>query len=292
MTCTANRHQIAILAVLGLMIGLSACDNRDGASQPGPAGSESDRGSADATTQALSGSDRAMLAETLPYADIDEQLVYGRFSFPADMVEPIPAIILIHDRWGLDESIHAISRRLAADGYIVIAVDLFGGGATESPSVAREYEIKVFENPDLAAENIRQAYQFVKDSFGAPAIATVGLGFGGGWSLNAAMLLPEDLDASVIFYGQVIDDLEKLTPIQAPVLGLFGEDDRVVRTDSVLDFEAALNALDKEAEIEIFAGVGRGFVDTHSTNHDPEIAELAWRQTLSFLGQHLKNRTE
>ena len=292
MTCTANRHQIAILAVLGLMIGLSACDNRDGAAQPGSAGSESDPGSADATTEAPSGPGRSMLAETLPYADIDEQLVYGHFSFPADMVEPIPAIILIHDRWGLDESIHAISQRLAAEGYIVIAIDLFGGGVTESTDVAREFEIKVLENPDFAAENIRQAYQFLKESFGVPAIATVGMGFGGAWSLNSAMLLPDELDASVIFYGQVIDDLEKLTPIQVPVLGLFGENDRVVRSDTVLDFEAALNALEKEAEIEIFGGIGRGFADTHSTNYDAEIAELAWQHTLNFLEQHLKNRTE
>ena len=292
MTCTANRRQTAILAVLSLMIGLSACDNRGGVSQPGPASNEPDPGLAAGTAESQSDAERAVLAETLPYADIDEQLVYGHFSFPADMVEPIPAIILIHDRWGLNESIHAISQRLAAEGYIVIAVDLFGGGSTESTSVAREFEIKVLENPDLAAENIRQAYQFLKDSFGAPAIATVGLGFGGGWSLNSAMLLPDELDASVIFYGQVIDDLEKLTPIQVPVLGLFGEDDRVVRSDTVLDFEAALNALKKEAKIEIFAGAGRGFADTHSTNYDAEIAELAWRQTLNFLEQHLKNQTQ
>ena len=292
MTCTANRHQIAILAVLGLMIGLSACDNRDGAAQPGSAGSESDPGSADATTEAPSGPGRGMLAETLPYADIDEQLVYGHFSFPADMVEPIPAIILIHDRWGLDESIHAISQRLAAEGYIVIAIDLFGGGVTESTDVAREFEIKVLENPDFAAENIRQAYQFLKESFGVPAIATVGMGFGGAWSLNSAMLLPDELDASVIFYGQVIDDLEKLTPIQVPLLGLFGGDDRVVRSDTVLDFEAALNTLKKEATIEFFAGAGRGFADTHSHNYDAEIAEQAWGQTVSFLEQHLKNQSE
>jgi carboxymethylenebutenolidase len=274
------------------MVGLSACDNRDRVSQPELAGSESDPGFAAATIVAQSEAGRAVLAETLPYADIDEKLVYGYFSFPADMVEPIPAIILIHERWGLDEPIQKIAHRLAAEGYIVIAVDLFSGGATESTSVARSYEIKVFENPDLAAENIKQAYRFVRDSFGAPAIATVGLGFGGAWSLNAAMLLPDELDASVIFYGQVIDDLEKLTPIQVPVLGLFGENDRVVRLDTVLDFEAALNALEKEAEIEIFAGAGRGFADTHSTKYDAEIAELAWQQTLNFLEQHLKGRTE
>jgi len=290
MTCTANRRQATILAVLSLMIGLSGCDNRDGASQPAPVGGQSDPGSSDATAEALSGPERAMLAETLPYADIDEQLVYGHFSFPADMVEPIPAIILIHDRWGLDESIHAISQRLAAEGYIVLAVDLFRGGNTESTSVAREFEINVLENPDLAAENIRQAYQFLKESFGVPAIATVGMGFGGGWSLNSAMLLPDELDASVIFYGQVIDDMEKLTPIQVPILGLFGENDRVVRSDTVLDFEAALKALKKEAKIEIFAGAGRGFADTHSTNYDAEIAEVAWQQTLNFLEQHLNNQ--
>jgi len=292
MIFSANRHKTAIIAALSLMISMSACDKQNASYPSGSAEAVVEAGVTTATGEEQPSTRRALATDTFAYADIEEKLVYGYFAFPADMAEPLPAIILIHERWGLNDSIRATAQRLAAEEYIVIAIDLFGGKATESTGVARDFEIEVFENPDLASENIRQAYQFLIDTFGAPTIATVGLGFGGGWSLNAAMLLPDDLDASVIFYGPVVDDQEKLSPVQAPLLGLFAEEDRVVRVNSVLDFEAALRALDKDFEVEIYAGVGRGFADTHSTRYDAQIAELAWKQTLDFLEQHLKNNTE
>ncbi len=290
MIISASRLKTAIIAALCLMIGMPACENQNTPSASADAVAEPVVTTA--TTEDQPSTRRGLATDTFAYADIEERLVYGYFAFPADMAEPLPAIILIHERWGLDDSIRAIAQRLAAEDYIVVAIDLFGGEATDSTAAARELEIEVFENPDRASENIRQAYQFLKDTFGAPTVATVGLGFGGGWSLNAAMLLPDDLDASVIFYGQVVDDQEKLSPVQVPVLGLFAEEDRVVRVNSVLDFEAAMRALDKDFEIEIYAGAGRGFADTHSTRYDAQIVELAWQQVLIFLEQRLKNNTE
>jgi carboxymethylenebutenolidase len=171
---------------------------------------------------------RAVVSERLPYADVNDELVYGHFVFPADMVEPLPAIIMIHEWWGLNDNIRAMAERLAGEGYIVLAVDLFGGEIATTPGEARLRMLSVVENPESASENIRQAYGFVGATAGAPRIGSLGWCFGGGWSLNTAMLFPEDLDATVIYYGQVTDDEEKLRTISAPILGLFGaEDNRV-----------------------------------------------------------------
>ena len=160
-------------------------------------------------------------------------------------------------------------------------------GSRRSLSSKRVSDLLLRHGPNIIGENGRNnAFKRLLRQISSPLVIVL---------LVAGVLtivLEEYLDATVIFYGQVVDDLEKLTPIQAPVLGLFGENDRVVRTDTVLDFEAALNALEKEAEIEIFAGAGRGFADTHSTKYDAEIAELAWQQTFNFLEQHLRNRSE
>ena len=285
-----RRQPSAALAVFCLLFGLSSCDQGSDGEQPVSAPARANTGAGIAREPAVGSdvhADLDVVTETWPYAEVDDQLVYGYFAFPADMVAPIPAVILIHDRWGLDESTQVLSRRLAAEGYIVVAIDLFGGETAASPGSARILEIKVFENPQRAAENIRQAYQFLKDTFGAPQVASVGLGFGGGWSLNAAMLLPDELSASVIYYGQVISDPEKLAAVQVPILGLFAKDDRVITAQSVLKFEVALQALAKEFEIEIFTDAGRGFANHQSEKYHAETAALAWSRTVDFLDRHM-----
>lgn len=230
---------------------------------------------------------KPVVAEMLPYAEVDEQLVYGYFAFPADMVDPLPGVIVIHERWGLDDGVRALAERIAGQGYVVLAVDLYGGETATDIAGARELMVNVVENAELTNENIRQAYQFLIDSGEAPKIASLGWSFGGGWALNAAMLLPEDLDAAVIYYGQVTDNEERLAPVTAPILGLFGENDRGVPADTVRSFESALEKLGKEYEIEIYAGVGHAFADPEASNYNLEKAELAWVRVVEFLNQHL-----
>jgi carboxymethylenebutenolidase len=125
---------------------------------------------------------REITAERLAYAEVDDEVVYGHFAFPSDMIEPLPAVIMIHEWWGLNDNIRAMAERLAAEGYIVLAVDLFGGEAATSPEVARQLMLRAVENRDSVTSNIEQAYRFVKETAGAPRIASLGWCFGGGWS--------------------------------------------------------------------------------------------------------------
>jgi len=231
--------------------------------------------------------ERAVVAETLPYAEVDEQLVYGHFAFPADMVDPLPGIIVIHERWGLDDGTRGLAERLAAQGYVVLAVDLFGGETADDISVARTLMLPVLENPDVANENIRQAYQFLIDTGPAPSIAALGWSFGGNWALNTALLFPDDLDAAVIYYGQVTDNEEKLRPMNVPLLGLYGENDRGVTVATVREFEQVLETLEKDYEIEIYSGAGHAFADPTSSNYNASVAEQAWTRAQNFLAEHL-----
>jgi carboxymethylenebutenolidase len=230
---------------------------------------------------------RAVVSDRLPYAEIDDALVYGYFVFPADMVEPLPAIIVIHEWWGLNDNVRAMADRLAGEGYIVLAVDLFGGKTAKTPEEARKLMLAVVENPESAKENLRHAYKFVKETAKAPRIASLGWCFGGGWSLNAAMLFPDDLDAAVIYYGQVTDDEQKLRPIDVPILGLFGGNDRAITVDSVHRFEAALKNLRKNYDIHIYPEARHAFANPSGQNYDARAAADAWRRTLEFLAQNL-----
>jgi carboxymethylenebutenolidase len=211
----------------------------------------------------------------------------GHFVFPEDMVDPLPAIIVVHEWWGLNDGVRAMADRLAAEGYIVLAVDLFGGRVATSPADARKLMLGVVENPSSANENIRGAYSFLNNVAEAPRIGSLGWCFGGGWSLNAAMLFPNELDAAVIYYGQITDDEEKLQPIEVPILGLFAQNDRGIPVESVKAFEAALERLRKDYELEIYPDVGHAFANPTGNNYHAETAALAWDRTIEFLNRHL-----
>ena len=224
----------------------------------------------------------------MPYTEAEDELVYGYFAAPEDVFEPLPAIILIHEWWGLNDNVRAMADRLAGEGYMVLAVDLYGGMTATSPEAARQLMLDVVENPEPAKANIRDAYRFLETA-GAPSIASLGWCFGGGWSLTAAQLLPDKLDASVIYYGQVTSDEDKLRPVEVPILGLFAGNDTGITVESVEAFRAALERLRKDHEIHIYPGVGHAFANPSGRNYDAAAAEDAWSKTLDFLARHLSS---
>jgi len=295
-----KRGPTLLLASLALVV--AACDS--GSSDAEVADKEAGRANVDAmskehaddTADPSPGAQIAprqpVVSERLPYAEVDDELVYGHFSFPADMVDPLPAIIVIHEWWGLNENVRAMADRLAGEGYIVLAVDLFGGKTATSPELARHQMLSVVENPESATDNIQQAYDFVNSTAGAPRIGSIGWCFGGGWSLNAAMLFPDELDATVIYYGQVTDDDERLRDISAPILGLFGGKDKGISVDSVQRFEAALERLRKDYDIHIYPGADHAFANPTGTAYNASAAEDAWRRTVEFLELHLSEAGE
>jgi len=290
------RHGI-MLGLASLALFVAACESGDPDTQD--ANKEAGRANVDAMTRehagdtsdpslaALIAPQRAVISERLPYAEVNDELVYGHFVFPFDMVDPLPAIIVIHEWWGLNDNVRAMADRLAGEGYIVLAVDLFNGSTANTTEQARQQMLAVVESPEPAADNIRQAYAFVTTTAGAPRIGSLGWCFGGGWALNTAMLFPEDLDASVIYYGQVTDDEERLRDISAPILGLFGAEDQGISVESVQNFEAALERLRKNYEIHIYPGADHAFANPTGNAYNAEAADDAWQKTLAFLNRNL-----
>lgn len=228
----------------------------------------------------------------MPYTENGDELVYGYFSAPADMFEPLPAVIMIHEWWGLNDNIKAMADRLAAEGYIVFAVDMYGGRTADDAAQARTLMQAVIDDPVAASDNIRAAYEFVADTAGAPRVGSLGWCFGGSWSLNAAQLLQHDIDATVIYYGQVSADEEQLAAVSAPILGIFAAEDQGIKVESVEAFEAALQRLRKDFEIHIYPDVGHAFANPSGANYEAASAEDAWGRTLEFLSLHLASAQE
>lgn len=234
---------------------------------------------------------RAVDSESLAYAEVDDQLVYGHFAFPSDMLEPVPAVVIVHDWWGLNEHVRTEANRIAAAGYIVLAVDLYGGEVVDTPESARAKMIAVVENPDRVENNLRQALEFVNIA-GAPQVATLGWGLGGGWALDAARLFPGRVDAAIVYYGQVSDDEDRLADIDSPVLGFFGERDRGIKIESVRRFESAMRRLRKDVTLRVYEDTGHGFVDPARSNYRAGIAAETWQQTMDFLAATLSAADE
>lgn len=230
---------------------------------------------------------RDVTAESLPYAEINNELVYGHFAIPVDMIDPYPAIILVHDWWGLTDDVRARAERLAAEGYIVLAVDLFFERTAASVSAARELEIELIENPDRAQQNLRQAIDFIGASSGAPRIAILGYGLGGGLALNASLTMPERLDAVVSYYGPVQTDEDALQSASVPFQGFFLEGDRAVRIENVRTFNDIMSAVNDDVDIRIYGEGRRGFADPGSSTYDPALAAETWQHMLSFLDSTL-----
>jgi len=298
MTDYTPGRAVVVAAQLILLVAVAACgrtDTASGTADETAAANENVEAmarehaedAAEASEAAVVQPAREVTAERLAYAEVDDELVYGHFAFPSDMIEPLPAVIMIHEWWGLNDNIRAMAERLAAEGYIVLAVDLFGGESATTPEVARQLMMRAVENRGSVSSNIEQAYAFVTKTAGAPRVASLGWCFGGGWSLNTALLFPQDLDAAVIYYGQVTDDEERLAPLDVPILGLFGSADRGIDVESVRRFDAALERLGKDHEIHIYEGAGHAFANPSGNNFNADYAEDAWARTLGFLGAHL-----
>ena len=277
-----------------LLLFLAGCS-----AQPGSPISTADRDTLDRTAEAHAHDVPVPTpaATTRPVADVTGKTVsYGTVGgVPVEgyLVRPkqargrLPGLIVIHEWWGLNDNVRDEAGRLAAEGYVVLAVDLYGGRLATQPPAAMKLSQELTANPGPAEENLRAAYKYLDKVERAPRIGTLGWCLGGRWSLRAALILPDQVDATVIYYGTVKVDEAELAKLRMPILGLFGSKDRVVPVATVTAFEATLQRLGKNADIHIYEGAEHAFANPSGTAYDPQAAEDAWRLTTAFLKEYL-----
>ena len=232
--------------------------------------------------------DVPLLEQTPAYGEGARSNLVGYLAMPQDAAEPLPGIIVIHESWGLNDDVKALTRRLASHGYIALAVDLYGGKTAKTPEAANALMGDLYGDPDAARRNLQQAYSYLEKYALAPRIATVGWDLGAGWSLQTALEYPGALDAAVMYYGQIVTARERLKPLNVPLLGFFGAEDRSIPVREVQEFRATMADLGKNAEVLIVSRVGHGFAVPSGAGYDEKAANEAWEQTLAFLERNLK----
>ena len=134
-----------------------------------------------------------LLEQEVAYGEAQKRNLVGFLAMPGDAAEPLPGIIVIHEWWGLNDNIKAMTRKLASEGYVALAVDLYGGAKADTPEKARPLMAAVVGDQDAARANLKQAYDYLDKYALAPKIGSVGWSLGGGWSLQTALMLPDHL---------------------------------------------------------------------------------------------------
>ena len=222
------------------------------------------------------------------YNNASGYLVYPVLN-PNNNTQKLPAVIMIHENRGLNDNIKDTADLLSRQGYVVLAVDLFQGQVTADPNRAMELSSVVRNNPGIAIENMKSAVRYLTslENVNGSRIASLGWCFGGGQSLQLA-LNSEDhpLAATIIYYGNLVNDTAALSKIKWPVLGIFGDQDQAIPVDSVMQFQQALNEIGVTNEIYIYPGVGHAFANPSGDNYAPQETADAWKKTLAFLDKY------
>lgn len=211
-------------------------------------------------------------------------------SIPEGAKAPLPAIVVIHEWWGLNDHVMHWTDRFAAEGYAAVAVDLYGGTVATTFDEANAAMKKVDDK--RATEIMLAALAFLKDDPRVQATkrASIGWCFGGKKSLQLALAAP-DLDAAVMYYGHPELDPMALEKLKAPLLGIFGTKDKSIPPETVKKFDEALTTAKKEHLIVSYEAE-HAFANPSNPKYDEENAAKAWTEVQKFLAQYLKAPVE
>jgi carboxymethylenebutenolidase len=199
-----------------------------------------------------------------------------------------PALVVLHEDWGLTGWVKEQTRKLARQGYVALAVDLYRGQVAYDPAYA--YELMTNVPPERALQDMEAAIHFLgaRADVNRDRMGSIGWSMGGKWSLLLAVNYPV-LAACVSNYGSMPTDPADIQKIQAPVLAIFAGDDRYITASDVEDFEAAMNRAHKSIDVKVYPNAGPGFENSDSKlGYREGAAEDAWQRTVTFLAQHLK----
>ena len=197
-----------------------------------------------------------------------------------------PGVIVIQEWWGLVDHIKDVADRLAGEGFVALAPDLYDGRTTTSPDDAGKLLMAL--DIDGAEKKLRGAVDHVlsRGETSGDRIGTVGFCMGGQLSLYAACVNPK-VGACVDFYGIHPSVTPDLASLQAPVLGFFAEKDGFVTPDVARQLERDLAAAGKVADITILDGADHAFFNNTGPAYHEAYAKDCWERLLAFYRQHL-----
>lgn len=210
--------------------------------------------------------------------------VTAYLSYP-ERPDPAPAVIVIHEIFGLSDFIRQITEQLAKDGFVAIAPDLLSrtGGTPAAGDSARRMIVGL--PPDQVTADLDAARAYLKGIRAARAseVGVIGFCWGGGQSFRYATNSPE-LKAFVVCYGPSPNTAD-MAKIRAKGLGVYAENDARINA-GLNDAAAAMQAAGRDYKYTIYPGVGHGFL---RSREKPDVADSAWNNVIRFFREQLKS---
>jgi carboxymethylenebutenolidase len=200
-----------------------------------------------------------------------------------------PGVIVIQEWWGLTDHIVGIADRLAAEGFVALAPDLFGGRTTHDSDEAGELMSQL--PVEKAAQDLGGAVDFLlqHEAVSSSKVGAVGFCMGGGFVLMLAAQQGDRIGAAVPFYGVGSAVPTQYSGLRAAVQGHYGEDDRMYSASTARELEQQIRE-ESGADVEFFFyPAGHAFHNDENLlgTHDPDSAKLAWERTVRFLKERL-----
>jgi carboxymethylenebutenolidase len=218
----------------------------------------------------------------------DKDTVLGYLSLPSGEGKH-PAILLIHEWWGITDWMKGNADMFAKKGYVALVVDLFRGKVTNKPDEAMKLVSAM--NKEQGVKDVITAYNYLKTlpEVNTNKIGSIGWCFGGAYSLQSAINIPE-LKAVVICYGQLTDDQNAIEKIKAPLLAIYGKEDKNIPPDVVDKFEKSAKKLGKKIKVFEYPGSGHAFMNSTGTAYNKEETPKAWKEINTFFDSHLMTK--
>lgn len=196
-----------------------------------------------------------------------------------------PAVLLVHEWWGLNDQVKSVAAELAGLGYVALAVDLYNGHVADNAEDARSLMGAV--DADEATRTLATWVEWLRGhERSSGKVATVGWCFGGGWSLNASIAAP--VDATIIYYGDLQRSAEDLRSLRGPVLGHFATRDGWINQAMVDGFRKEMDKAGKADILTVYwYEADHAFANPTGGRYDAEDAALAWKRTRAFLERNI-----
>lgn len=201
-----------------------------------------------------------------------------------------PGVVVIQEWWGLTTHIAEVADRLAAEGFVALAPDLFGGVTTHDADEAGKLmqDLPV----EQAARDLGGAVDYLldHDAVTSSTVGVVGFCMGGGFVLVLAAQQGDKIGAAVPFYALLGEDYPSFDNLSATVLGHFGEQDALQSTEAVQELAASIERQTGRRPDFRFYPAGHAFFNDQNLlgTYDPEQAAKAWDATVGFLRAHLE----
>lgn len=208
-------------------------------------------------------------------------------SKPAHAAPGGPAVVVIHEWWGLNENVKHWADRLAAEGYTALAVDLYGGQVATTPDQAMGLMKAV--DPAVAVRRLQAAAAYLRETptIKAGRLGSIGWCFGGAQSLALAQNDPA-LACAVIYYGgNPPQEAKAVEAVKAKVIAIYGTKDHSIPPERVAAFDKALTDAKVEHEVHRY-DADHAFANPSNPRYQSEAAADAWAKVKAFLARHLK----